>query len=96
MARRIVDAGYPLTLWARRPESCGSGQLVKLINNLVMTAHLGIAGDPFALADSLGIERSALAAARGHGVAGGEVLLRAVEDRPRLVCTAAFSSTREG
>jgi 3-hydroxyisobutyrate dehydrogenase-like beta-hydroxyacid dehydrogenase len=45
----------------------GSGQVVKLVNNLVMTAHLGIAADAFALADALGIDRDALGEAMGHG-----------------------------
>jgi 3-hydroxyisobutyrate dehydrogenase-like beta-hydroxyacid dehydrogenase len=38
----------------------GSGQLAKLVNNVVFMAHLGVANDAFVLGESLGIERSAL------------------------------------
>jgi 3-hydroxyisobutyrate dehydrogenase len=44
----------------------GSGQLAKLINNALMTAHLGLADDGFRVGESLGLDAAAL----------GEVLTR--------------------
>jgi 3-hydroxyisobutyrate dehydrogenase-like beta-hydroxyacid dehydrogenase len=41
----------------------GAGQLVKLLNNLVFTVHLGLAGRMEALAASVGVDRVALAQA---------------------------------
>jgi 3-hydroxyisobutyrate dehydrogenase-like beta-hydroxyacid dehydrogenase len=38
----------------------GSGQLAKLVNNVVFTAHLGVANDAYELAERLGIDRGAL------------------------------------
>jgi 3-hydroxyisobutyrate dehydrogenase-like beta-hydroxyacid dehydrogenase len=38
----------------------GSGQLAKLVNNVVFTAHLGVANDAYVLGESFGIDRSAL------------------------------------
>jgi 3-hydroxyisobutyrate dehydrogenase len=38
----------------------GSGQLVKLVNNVVFIAHLGVANDAYVLGEHLGIDRSAL------------------------------------
>ena len=38
----------------------GSGQLAKLVNNVVFIAHLGVAEDAYALGERFGIERSAL------------------------------------
>jgi 3-hydroxyisobutyrate dehydrogenase-like beta-hydroxyacid dehydrogenase len=38
----------------------GSGQLAKLVNNVVFTAHLGVANDAYVLGESLGLDRSAL------------------------------------
>ena len=47
----------------------GSGQLAKLVNNVVFIAHLGVANDAYVLGESLGIDRSALFAilSRGSG-----------------------------
>jgi 3-hydroxyisobutyrate dehydrogenase-like beta-hydroxyacid dehydrogenase len=47
----------------------GSGQLSKLVNNLLMTAHLALADDALALAASLGIDRAAFVevVSRGSG-----------------------------
>lgn len=41
----------------------GAGQVVKLLNNLLFTVHLGLAGRMEALAASVGIDRAALARA---------------------------------
>src|SRR5262245_26654000 len=38
----------------------GSGQLAKLVNNVVFTAHLGVASDAYELGERLGIDRGAL------------------------------------
>jgi 3-hydroxyisobutyrate dehydrogenase len=47
----------------------GSGQLAKLVNNVVFIAHLGVAEDAYALGEHFGIERSALLTilSRGSG-----------------------------
>jgi 3-hydroxyisobutyrate dehydrogenase-like beta-hydroxyacid dehydrogenase len=38
----------------------GAGQRAKLINNLILTAHLGVVESAYALASSLGVDRDAL------------------------------------
>ncbi|MFF0085863.1 NAD(P)-dependent oxidoreductase [Streptomyces canus] len=48
----------------------GSGQLTKLLNNLVFTAQVGLALDTFAFADRLGMDRAAVAEVLGHGSGG--------------------------
>jgi 3-hydroxyisobutyrate dehydrogenase-like beta-hydroxyacid dehydrogenase len=47
----------------------GSGQLAKLVNNVVFIAHLGVANDAYVLGESLGIDRSALFTILSHGSA---------------------------
>lgn len=48
----------------------GSGQMAKLMNNFVFTAHVGAAVDTFAFADGLGMDRDALARVLAHGSGG--------------------------
>jgi 3-hydroxyisobutyrate dehydrogenase len=45
----------------------GSGQLAKLINNALMTAHLGLANDAHRLGASLNLDPAALGRALAHG-----------------------------
>ncbi|MHB8464753.1 MAG: NAD(P)-dependent oxidoreductase [Acidimicrobiales bacterium] len=47
----------------------GSGQVAKLMNNLVFTAHIAVAAETFALAEGLGVSRAAMneVLARGSG-----------------------------
>jgi 3-hydroxyisobutyrate dehydrogenase len=45
----------------------GAGQRAKLINNLLFTAHLGIAESAFALAGRLGVDPAGLSAVLAHG-----------------------------
>jgi 3-hydroxyisobutyrate dehydrogenase-like beta-hydroxyacid dehydrogenase len=47
----------------------GSGQLAKLVNNVMFIAHLGIANDAYVLGESLGLDRNALftIVSRGSG-----------------------------
>jgi 3-hydroxyisobutyrate dehydrogenase len=52
----------------------GSGQLAKLLNNLVFTAQLAVAFDTLAFADRLGVDRAALAAVLGHGSGGSRAV----------------------
>jgi 3-hydroxyisobutyrate dehydrogenase len=47
--------------------SVGSGQRVKLINNLLLTVHFGIGHEAFLLADDLGIDKAAMGTALIHG-----------------------------
>lgn len=44
----------------------GTAQAVKLLNNLLFTVHLGIAGELVALGESMGVERAGLVAALHH------------------------------
>jgi 3-hydroxyisobutyrate dehydrogenase len=122
MARRIIDAGYPVTLWARRAatlepfagtrakiagspaelaaaagrllvmaggdeatvEFCrpvfatygdpvvhlgpvGAGQVTKLLNNVLFTAHLGAAASLLGLGRALGVDPLRLAGVISHG-----------------------------
>jgi 3-hydroxyisobutyrate dehydrogenase len=48
----------------------GSGELAKLLNNLVFTVHVGAALEAFSSAEQLGIEPSALADVLAHGSGG--------------------------
>ncbi|MGX7680042.1 NAD(P)-dependent oxidoreductase [Jatrophihabitans sp. DSM 45814] len=45
----------------------GSGQLAKLLNNTLLTAHLGLADDTVALAENLGLNAAALIEVITHG-----------------------------
>jgi 3-hydroxyisobutyrate dehydrogenase-like beta-hydroxyacid dehydrogenase len=59
----------------------GSGQLGKLLNNLVFTAQIAVAIDTFAFADRLGVDRAALAQvlAKGSGASFAAALVGASE-----------------
>jgi 3-hydroxyisobutyrate dehydrogenase-like beta-hydroxyacid dehydrogenase len=46
---------------------CGNGQRVKLVNNALFVAHVGLAVDAVRLADSLGIGEKVILAAVLHG-----------------------------
>lgn len=48
----------------------GSGQMAKLLNNLVFTAQLSLAEDTFTFAASLGIDRAAMAQVLASGSGG--------------------------
>jgi 3-hydroxyisobutyrate dehydrogenase-like beta-hydroxyacid dehydrogenase len=48
----------------------GSGQMAKLLNNLVFTAQVGVAVDTYSFADRLGVDRAALAQVLAHGSGG--------------------------
>lgn len=48
----------------------GTGQLAKLLNNIVFTAQLTLALDTYALADALGMDRAAVAQVLGGGSGG--------------------------
>jgi 3-hydroxyisobutyrate dehydrogenase-like beta-hydroxyacid dehydrogenase len=51
----------------------GSGQMAKLLNNLVFTAQITVALDAFSFADRLGVDRAALAQVLAHGSGGSRV-----------------------
>jgi 3-hydroxyisobutyrate dehydrogenase len=52
----------------------GSGQLAKLLNNLLFTAHMGLGTRAFALAEAVGIESGELARVLAHGSGGSYAL----------------------
>jgi 3-hydroxyisobutyrate dehydrogenase-like beta-hydroxyacid dehydrogenase len=52
----------------------GAGQVVKVINNLLMTAHAAIACQAYDLADGLGIDKAALAQVLGQGSGGSAAI----------------------
>ncbi len=52
----------------------GSGQVAKLINNLVFTAQLTLALETFTFADGLGVDRAALAQVLGSGSGGSRAV----------------------
>ncbi len=58
----------------RRLGPVGSGQVAKLVNNLVFTAHLGVAGEAFRIARGLGLDGAALADTLVHGSGGSRAL----------------------
>ncbi len=45
----------------------GSGQIAKVINNLLLAAHMSLAIDTFDFASSLGLDQSAMASVLAHG-----------------------------
>lgn len=51
----------------------GSGQMAKLLNNLVFTAQLTIGLETFAFAEELGMDRTAVAGVLAHGSGGSRV-----------------------
>lgn len=64
----------------------GSGQKVKLINNTVFAAQLGLLARAAQLADSLGVDEAALLRALSHGSGAS----RALDNVARAGSTAAF------
>ncbi len=48
----------------------GSGQIAKVINNLLLAAHMSLAIDTFEFASSLGLDQSAMASVLAHGTGG--------------------------
>ena len=52
----------------------GAGQKVKLVNNALFAAHIGLLSDSVELAARLGVEESALLTALPHGSAASRVL----------------------
>jgi 3-hydroxyisobutyrate dehydrogenase-like beta-hydroxyacid dehydrogenase len=52
----------------------GAGQLVKLVNNTLFAAQIGLVAEGVRLADSFGIEETALLGALSNGSAGSRVL----------------------
>jgi 3-hydroxyisobutyrate dehydrogenase-like beta-hydroxyacid dehydrogenase len=54
--------------------SAGNGQRVKLVNNALFVAQVGLAVDAVRLAGSLGIEEQAILAALQHGSGAGRAL----------------------
>jgi 3-hydroxyisobutyrate dehydrogenase len=52
----------------------GSGQMAKLLNNLVFTAQITIALETFSFADGLGVDRTALAEVLAHGSGGSRAV----------------------
>ncbi len=67
----------------------GTGQLVKLVNNTLFAAQIGLVAEGVRLGDRLGIEESALLAALTHGSAGS----RALDNIARAGSAAAFIDT---
>jgi 3-hydroxyisobutyrate dehydrogenase len=66
----------------------GSGQLAKLVNNVVFTAHLGVANDAYVLGERFGIERAAmftiLSRGSGNSYALGIMSARTLPDMGAL------------
>ncbi len=52
----------------------GAGQKVKLVNNALFAAHIGLLSNAVELADRLGVAESALLTALPHGSAASRVL----------------------
>jgi 3-hydroxyisobutyrate dehydrogenase-like beta-hydroxyacid dehydrogenase len=52
----------------------GSGQMAKLVNNLVFTAQITLALETFTFADQLGVDRSALAQVLANGSGGSRAV----------------------
>ncbi len=70
----------------------GSGQTAKLLNNLVFSAHLGIASKVFDVATALEVDRTAL----GRVLASGSARSYGLEVGMRSGCTIAPLATHAG
>jgi 3-hydroxyisobutyrate dehydrogenase len=70
----------------------GSGQLTKLLNNLLFTAHLATAASTLALAQALGIDPSRLADVLSHGSASSYALDRIADAGGTLDRIAFFAA----
>ncbi|MGQ4334337.1 NAD(P)-dependent oxidoreductase [Streptomyces hayashii] len=57
----------------------GSGQLAKILNNLLFTAHLGLAADVLGLGAALGLDRAALSRVLPRGSAASFALDRVAD-----------------
>ncbi|MDX3247573.1 NAD(P)-dependent oxidoreductase [Streptomyces sp. ME18-1-4] len=57
----------------------GSGQLAKILNNLLFTAHLGLAADVLGLGTTLGLDRAALSRVLSRGSAASFALDRVAD-----------------
>jgi 3-hydroxyisobutyrate dehydrogenase len=57
----------------------GSGQIAKILNNLLFTAHLGLAADALGLGAALGLDRAALGRILPHGSAASFALDRVAD-----------------
>lgn len=66
----------------------GAGQQVKLVNNTIFAAQIGLLAAAVRLAEQLGIDESALLKALPHGSGAGRVL----ENVVRAGSTASFIS----
>ena len=75
-----------------RRQNPGSGQVAKLLNNLVFTAHLAVAGETFAFADRLGVDRVAMADVLRKG-SGASFAASVVGAAGSLVGTAGVGAT---
>ena len=69
----------------------GSGQLTKLLNNLLFTAHLATAASALALGQALGVDPGRLADVMSHGSANSFALARIGDAGGTLDRIAAFA-----
>jgi 3-hydroxyisobutyrate dehydrogenase len=69
----------------------GSGQLAKLINNVLFTANLGTSASALALGESLGIDRQRLAEVVSHGTSRSFALERVRDAGGTLDRLAAYA-----
>ena len=69
----------------------GSGQLTKLLNNLLFTAHLATAASTLTLGQALGVDPGRLADVMSHGSAGSFALGRIGDAGGTLDRIAAFA-----
>jgi 3-hydroxyisobutyrate dehydrogenase len=69
----------------------GSGQLTKLLNNLLFTAHLATAASALALGQALGVDPGRLAGVMSHGSASSFALGRIGDAGGTLDRIAAFA-----
>jgi 3-hydroxyisobutyrate dehydrogenase len=69
----------------------GSGQLTKLLNNLLFTAHLATAASALALGQELGVDPRRLAGVMSHGSANSFALSRIGDAGGTLDRIAAFA-----
>lgn len=78
-ARPVLETfGNPVV----RVGPLGAGQLVKLVNNLVLSAHFAVLRDAVALAEGIGIDPDCLLHLLHHGTAASRALEMLPQDQP--------------
>lgn len=85
-ARPVFDA-FARTIF--HVGASGAGRAIKLVNNILFAGHLQLAADGLRLAEGLGLDRGATAAALVQCSGGSDILHRFVDEDPTMMLETA-------